>query len=366
MTLAAALAARIAAEGPLTVAAWMEACNAHYYATRDPFGPAGDFVTAPEISQMFGELVGLCLADQWDRAGRPADAVWVELGPGRGTLTRDAMRAVARAGLHPAVHFVETSPILRAAQARAVPGAIFHGTIETLPDDRPLLIAANEFFDALPVRQMVRTGDAWCERGVDWQDGAFVPAILPGTERGTAAGGGEGSPLSMASVEAPFHQPAAGAPPQTGGDLIEASPAALAITTALARRLAAQGGAMLAIDYGHIRTAAGETLQAVSAHAYASPWENPGERDLTAHIDFAALAAAARAGGATTHGPIEQGQFLTTLGLAQRAATLARATPDRGEAIAAAYRRLSHPDEMGRLFKVLCLTGGGWPAPAGC
>ena len=344
--LADTLAARIAADGPMTVAAWMAACNAHYYATRDPLGAGGDFITAPEISQMFGELVGLCLADLWDRAGRPAAAAWVELGPGRGTLTRDAMRAVARTGWRPAVHFVETSPVLRTAQARAVPDATWHDAVDTLPADRPLLIVANEFFDALPVRQMVRVGDGWRERGVEWTGTAFAPVVLPATESD-----GGSAPADAATPGA--------------GDIIEASPAGLTIATALARRLAAQGGAMLAIDYGHARTAIGETLQAVSAHAYASPWARPGEHDLTAHVDFAALALALTAGGAATHGPVEQGGFLTALGLAQRAAALARAAPDRGEALSAAYRRLSHPDEMGRLFKVLGATGGGWPAPAG-
>jgi SAM-dependent MidA family methyltransferase len=263
---------------------------------------------------------------------------------------------VSRAGWHPAVHFVETSPVLRAAQARIVPTATWHDTIDTLPDDRPLLIVANEFFDALPIRQMVRLTDTWHERGVDWQDGKFAPMILPGTGRGTAAGGGGGSPPGTTPVAAP---------PPYEAEIQEASPAALAITTALARRLTAQGGAMLSIDYGHARTAIGETLQAVAAHAYASPWDRPGDHDLTAHVDFAALAAAAQAGGAATHGPVEQGQFLTALGLAQRAAALARATPSQGEALATAHRRLSHPDEMGRLFKVLGVTGKGWPAPAG-
>jgi SAM-dependent MidA family methyltransferase len=151
----------IAAQGPIPVSDYMALANAHYYATRDPLGASGDFVTAPEISQMFGELIGLALADVWRRAGRPGGARYVELGPGRGTLAADALRAMRSAGLEPPVHFVETSPVLRAAQAERVPGAEWHDDLSTVPDDGPVLVAANEFFDALPVRQLVATGSGW-------------------------------------------------------------------------------------------------------------------------------------------------------------------------------------------------------------
>ena len=242
---------RIAAEGPLPVSTWMAEANAHYYATRDPFGAAGDFTTAPEISQMFGELVGLWLADLWLRAGRPEGAHYVELGPGRGTLAVDALRAMKGAGLVPDVHLVETSPVLREAQAARLPGATWHDDLSTLPGGGPLLAVANEFFDALPIEQ--RGGQGWI-RTVDWQDGRFVP---------------------VGEVET------------------ETSPASLAIASDLSRRLAAQGGGALIVDYGHDRPGKGDTLQAVFRHAYADPFEAPGERDLTAHVDFSALAAAA-------------------------------------------------------------------------
>jgi NADH dehydrogenase [ubiquinone] 1 alpha subcomplex assembly factor 7 len=193
--LANRLARAITLAGPIPVSQFMAAANAHYYATRNPLGAAGDFVTAPEVSQMFGELVGLWCADLWDRAGRPGVA-WVELGPGRGTLAADALRAMAKAGLTPPVHFVETSPTLRALQTDRVPEATFHDDASTLPTDRPLLIVANEFFDALPIRQLVRGPDGWRERLVACQDTLFLPiagkpvpdAVLPGSLRDAAPG----------------------------------------------------------------------------------------------------------------------------------------------------------------------------------
>ena len=322
----------------MPVAAWMAAANTQYYATRDPLGAAGDFITAPEISQMFGELAGLWLADLWQRAGRPA-AHFVELGPGRGTLAADALRAMRRAGLEPAVHLVETSPALRAAQARLLPDAIWHDSVDTLPADGALLVIANEFFDALPVRQRIRTGTGWAERCVAIADEGFV--ACPG--------------LAVAAPPG-----LADAPP---GTIVEDRPAAAAIVATLAARIAAQGGTLLAIDYGHRGPVAGDTLQAVRAHAFADPFADPGEADLTAHVDFTALADAAA--GLAASGPVDQGEWLLRLGLATRAAALARAAPAQADAIAAAYRRLSAADEMGRLFKVLALTAPAWPEPAG-
>lgn len=312
-----ALKQRIAELGPIGVADYMAAANAHYYATRDPLGAAGDFVTAPEISQMFGELIGAWLADLWDRAGRLDGAHYVELGPGRGTLAADALKVMRGAGLAPSVHFVETSPVLRAAQAERVPEACWHEDLSTLPGDGPLLAVANEFFDALPIQQFDAAG---VELRVDY-DGGFV-------RRG--------------AVES------------------ECSPAARAIAADLARRLAAQGGAALIVDYG---SGNGDTLQAVSRHAYADPFEAPGTRDLTAHVDFAALAGAAA--GVRVLGPVEQGAFLEALGLAQRADALARTAPGRAAEIAAARQRLAAPEQMGRLFKALGLVAPSWPEPAG-
>ncbi len=336
------LARAITLGGPIPVAQFMAAANAHYYGTRDPLGAAGDFITAPEISQMFGELIGLWLADLWDRAGRPP-AHYVELGPGRGTLAKDALRAMAKAGLTPAVHFVETSSALREAQAKAVPQARWHDDVTTLPEDAPLLVVANEFFDALPVYQLVRRADAWHERLVACQDTIFLPIA--------------GKPVPDEIVpEALRDAPA--------GSIIESSPASVAIVRALAKRLAAQGGAALIVDYGYEGPALGETLQAVKAHGFANPFDAPGEQDLTAHVDFATLAGMAEMSGAIVHGPVAQGDFLGLLGIAERAAALARAHPDRGADLAEAHRRLTHPTEMGALFKAMALIGKGWPQPA--
>ncbi|MEN2786841.1 class I SAM-dependent methyltransferase [Sphingomonas qilianensis] len=335
------LARAITLAGPISLAQYMAAANAHYYATRDPLGAAGDFTTSPEISQMFGELVGLWCADLWDRAGRP-DIAWVELGPGRGTLAADALRAMAKAGLRPSVHFVETSPTLRAAQADRVGAATWHDDTTTLPADRPLIVVANEFFDALPIRQLVRTADGWHERLVACQDTLFLPIA--------------GKPVPESVLPPQLQQ----APP---GSIIETSPASVAVLRDLAQRIVAQGGAGLVIDYGYLGPAIGDTFQAMRAHAFVNPFENPGEQDLTAHVDFATLLAAAITAGATPHGPVTQGAFLSALGIAARAATLATASPDRAETIAADRDRLI--EAMGELFKVIAFTAPRWPQPEG-
>lgn len=327
----------------MPIARFMAAANAHYYATRDPLGAAGDFVTAPEISQMFGEIIGLWLADLWDRAGRPA-ASYAELGPGRGTLARDALRAMARAGLAPPVHLVETSATLRAAQASIAPPPVFHDDVTTLPQDGPLLVVANEFFDALPVYQLVRDAAGWRERVVACQDTLFLPVA------------GKLVPDAVVPEDL-FDAPS--------GSIIESCPAAVAIVRAMTQRLVRQGGAMLIIDYGHVGPALGETLQAVRGHAPANPFDAPGEQDLTAHVDFGTLAAMARLHGGKVSGPVAQGDFLGVLGLAERASALARLHPDRGEELADAHRRLTHPAEMGALFRVMAILAPGWPDPAG-
>ena len=342
--LAEKLARAIDHGGPMPVAQFMAQANAHYYATRDPLGAAGDFTTAPEISQMFGELIGLWLTDLWLRAGAPANAVYVELGPGRGTLAADALRAMRAAGLKPPVHFVETSPVLRAAQAERVPGARWHETLDSLPTHGPLLIVANEFFDALPIRQLIATPAGWRERVVirDGDRFAAVPGPLP---------------MDAAVPDALRH-----APP---GTIIESSPATTAIAADLAARVADQGGAALLIDYGYMGPAIGETLQAVKAHEYADIFDEPGERDLTAHVDFAALVDEGRGAGLHVHGPAQQGDWLIQLGLAARAASLVKAAPERAEEIAAARDRLSSPKQMGQLFKVLGFVSPEWPQPEG-
>jgi SAM-dependent MidA family methyltransferase len=340
-TLADRLARAITLAGPISIAQFMAAANAHYYATRDPLGASGDFTTAPEISQMFGELIGLWCADLWDRAGRP-DIAWVELGPGRGTLAADALRAMAKAGLTPPVHFVETSPVLRGAQAGRVPDATWHDDVATLPADRPLIVIANEFFDALPIRQLVRAATGWHERLVACQDLLFLP-------------------IAGKQVPDTIIPPALSeAPP---GSIIETSPASVAVMRALAQRIAAQGGAVLAIDYGYEGPAIGDTLQAIRAHAFANPFETPGEQDLTAHVDFATLAAAVLAEGTHASAVIGQGALLTALGIDARAAALSKATPERAGGIAADKARLTAT--MGSLFKALAITSPSWPSPAG-
>lgn len=300
----------------------MEACNSYYYATRDPLGQAGDFTTAPEISQMFGEIVGAALADCWARAGRPADTRYVELGPGRGTLAGDALRVLARAGLLPPVHFVETSPVLRQAQSQAIPDASWHESVDDIPDGGPLLVVANEFLDALPIRQHV----GGVERHVE------------------AIGGG----LAF----------------DRDGVIVESSPARDSAVGALAGLLAARGGAALLIDYGHDQTATGDTLQAVRAHAFANILDRPGEQDLTSHVDFQRVAEIARAAGVSVAGPVEQGGWLERLGIAARARVLANASPERAADIELARARLCRPDQMGSLFKVLAIHSPDWPCPA--
>ena len=315
---------RIAEEGSISVADYMAEANADYYAGGDPLGAAGDFVTAPEISQMFGELIGVWLADLWTRAGGPEKTRYVELGPGRGTLAEDALRAMRGAGLEPTLELVETSPALRRAQADRLAAPRWHDEVATLPEDGPLLIVANEFFDALPIHQYDCEGE---ELRVTLQQNRFV------------------------------RDPA--------DPVTEASPASIAIVRTLARRLAAQGGVALIVDYGHDRPGIGDTLQAVSRHQYADPWQAPGSRDLTAHVDFSALAEAARAEGLRSFGPVGQGDWLEAMGIQLRAASLAKAAPERTEEIAAARDRLTAHSQMGRLFRVLALAAPGWPEPAG-
>jgi len=337
VTVTADLRARIAAEGPISVADYMEAANAHYYATRDPLGAEGDFTTAPEISQMFGELIGLWLSDLWLRAGRPERVRYVELGPGRGTLAADALRAMRGARLAPAVELVETSPVLRAAQRDLLPAARWHDDLGSVPADAPLLVVANEFFDALPVRQWQRTAAGWQELVVDAAGDGF--ARVPG--------------------------PAADPPTGTGGGIVEHSPASAAVMRRLCGMLACAGGAALFIDYGHERHGSGDTLQAVARHGFANPWRNPGEQDLTAHVDFEALSDIAREEGVRTFGPVGQGAFLRALGIDLRTASLAKAAPERTEELVLARERLTAPEHMGSLFKVLALVAAGWPEPEG-
>lgn len=324
--LARALAERIRRDGPMSVEAYMAACNDYYYATRDPLGAAGDFTTAPEIHQMYGEMIGAALTDVWHRAVRPEGVRYAELGPGRGTLAVDALRVMAAAGCVPAsVELVETSPVLRAAQRERVPQAVFHDEIAQLGDgDGPLLIVASEFFDALPVRQFVGAR----ERHLVLAAGGFA-----------------------------FDR---------DGAVIERSPVREEAMAALAGVLRGQGGVALVIDYGHDREGAvGDTLQAVHGHRFAYVLDRPGEQDLTAHVDFAALARVATSAGAVASHAVSQGGWLETLGIGARAVALAAKNPAETEAIAAARRRLCDEDQMGRLFKVMAVRHPDWPEIAG-
>ncbi|WP_245987970.1 class I SAM-dependent methyltransferase [Sphingobium fluviale] len=337
----------IHAGGPISLANYMAQANSHYYATRNPLGADGDFITAPEISQMFGELIGLCLADIWHRIGRVGAPYYVELGPGRGTLAKDALRAMEQARVAPRAHLVETSPVLRAHQSVAVAHAKFHDDVESLPGDAPLLIVANEFFDALPIAQAVKAADgSWRELmvGLGVEGRALAPVI--------------GERRVDARVPEALRDAAEGA-------VHEICPVGATIMLTLARRIARQGGAMIVIDYGYEGPALGDTLQAVRAHKYADPYADPGENDLTAHVDFTLLGNAARQEGLRMSGPVGQGDFLERLGLRARARTLAQAAPERGVEVEAARRRLAAPEQMGRLFRVLGVTHPDWPMPEG-
>jgi SAM-dependent MidA family methyltransferase len=336
--LAAQMIARIGRTGPITLADYMADCLIHpdygYYATRDPFGAEGDFTTAPEISQMFGELIGLSLAQSWLDQGAPERITAAELGPGRGTLMADILRATKTVpGFHTAltVHFVETSPVLRKAQAAAVTDAIWHNDVTTLPD-QPLWLVANEFFDALPIRQFVRDGNGWRERMVGVTDGALTMGL---------------------SASAPLDMLAHRLNDTKDGDLIEHCTALPGIVQQISDKIARFGGAGIIIDYGDWQSL-GDTLQALSAHEMVAPLAQPGMADLTAHVDFAAIAA--NAAPAIFSRLTPQGVFLERLGITQRAQRLAhKLQGDPLETHTKAHRRLTHPSEMGDLFKVISL-----------
>lgn len=319
---------------------FMARANAAYYATRDPFA---DFITAPEVTQAFGEILGLWAAVVWHSIGKPDPVILAEAGPGRGTLMQDALRAIGR--MVPdfraafSLHLIETSPRLRALQQERLPDATWHETIDALPDG-PLLLIGNEFLDALPIRQFVRRGDGWTERFV--QGDAFVEQPA--------------GPPSLPAL----------ADPVPDGAVIEIGEAARSIASRLGARLAQQGGAALFLDYGPEKSAPGDSLQALRAARPANPLAEPGSADLTAHVDFQAFAHAARQAGATVHGPTPQGLFLARLGLFQRSERLARGEPPaKVMAIMEATRRLTEPDRMGRLFKAIVLCHPAAPTPPG-
>lgn len=341
------IAQGITARGPIGLDTYMGLCLGHpehgYYATRDPLGAAGDFITAPEISQMFGELIGAWLAQVWDDQGRPPRFVLAELGPGRGTLMRDALRAArGMPGFLAAAELwlVETSPALRARQAELLPRARWAGSDADLPDG-PLLLVANEFFDALPIRQFQRVGPLWRERLVGLGDDGALRLLWS-------------APRGKAGLDTRFAHAADGA-------IIETSPAGEAVASRIGARIAATGGAALIFDYG-AWDGTGDTFQAVRDHAPADPLAEPGAADLTAHVRFRALA---EASPARAYGALPQGALLERLGIGARAGALAARHPAAAETIAAAHRRLTHPAEMGEVFKAVALVPGAAPAPPG-
>lgn len=358
--LKARLEDRIRLTGPISVADYMTACLADpedgYYTTSpEPFGRDGDFITAPEVSQMFGELIGGWVVATWIAMGAPSPVHLVELGPGRGTLMADILRT---ARLRPAfmdavaVHLVEVSPKLRHRQGETLgnlAGALkrapqWHDHLSAVPEG-PTILIANEFFDALPIRQFVKTGKGWCERVVGL-DAA-----------GQLAFGVSSVALAEGLVPAAARAAAVGA-------ILEVSPASAAIAAEIGTRIAAQRGAALLIDYGYLRSAPGDTLQALSRHAFADPLAEPGKADLTAHVDFEALALAAIEAGADPMTPLTQGEFLLRLGLLERAGQLGAgkdaATQER---LRGEVERLAAPDQMGELFKVLALATPGLVPP---
>ena len=332
----------IETEGPMTVSDYMQLCLAHprygYYVTRDPLGEKGDFVTAPEVSQMFGELIGAWAAAVWQQMGSPPQVYLVELGPGRGTLMADALRAARaipgfRAAL--SVHLVEISPALRARQKQTLvaEGPIrWHDTIESLPDG-PAIVIANDFIDALRVHQFVKGPDGWHLRVIGLVDDKLGFLVVP-------------HPMPR-----DFNDEGPHAPDGAILELRDEVPVEM-----LSQRLVRQGGAALIVDYGHARLGFGDTLQAVRNHQYANPLADPGEADLTTQVNFAELVVWARRNGAATHGPITQGEFLRRLGIEARAVRLKQsATPTQAADIESALARLTAPDQMGDLFKVLAI-----------
>lgn len=335
--------ARIARLGPISVADYMTEClhdpQFGYYATRDPLGQSGDFITAPEVSQMFGELLGLWIAQVWMDQGQPT-CILAELGPGRGTLMADALRATRGVpGFHDAIslHLVEASPVLRAAQTQMLKGypPTFHDSVADLPE-APLFLFANEFFDALPIRQfqLSDAGD-WQERQIGLANGTLIWGLAPP------------APLDTTHTFTP-------------GMIVETRAPAEAIAQEIGRRIKTHGGAALIIDYGDDHST-GDTFQALSNHAFTDPLANPGNADLTGHVAFAPIAKAAEIPASTL---TPQGIFLEHLGITARAQTLARHLSGKAlDAHIAAHRRLTHPNEMGNLFKVLALTPPGAPLP---
>jgi len=352
VTLKDLIVGRIRRHGPMRLSDYMADCLLHpslgYYTTRIPFGAGGDFVTAPEISQMFGELIGLCLAQSWVDQGAPTSFTLAELGPGRGTLMADALRATKSVpGFHDAARLtlIEASPTMRKSQAETLEthSPQWLDKADALPE-QPLFLIANEFFDVLPIRQFQRDGRGWRERMVGVKGDELVFVL--------------GNPAPQPTLSHRLED-------TKDGDLVEICAPAAAVITTIAQRIATHGGAALIVDYGDWRSL-GDTLQALRAHESASVLDDPGQADLTAHVDFEALANAAKSAGCAHSHLTTQGVFLERLGITARAQTLAKGKDHAAQkAITSAHGRLTRPEEMGNLFKVLGLYPGQAAPPPG-
>jgi NADH dehydrogenase [ubiquinone] 1 alpha subcomplex assembly factor 7 len=346
VTLKRKLVEHIQTNGPMTVAEYMAAClydpEDGYYATRPAIGgESADFLTAPEASQMFGELIGLWCAHEWEALGKPAFNL-IELGPGRGVLMQDMLRATERIdGFNDAasVMFVEMSAPLIAEQGERVPDADWAARLEDVPPG-PSLIIANEFLDCLPVRQFMRGEDGWHEKLVGLDEAHELTFGL------------------SAALTAPDSDDEIGA-------VREVAPSLPSLIYEIEQRLHAHPARALFIDYGYVAAEGADTLQALRRHKKVDPLEAPGECDLTAHVHFARVAMLALDAGLQAHGPAPQGQFLRGLGIEFRTEALSRANPEHAERLQRELKRLTHPDEMGALFKVICLSSPNLPPPAG-
>ena len=344
-------------QGPITLAQYMQTAlldpDHGYYMKRDPLG--ADFITAPEISQMFGELIGLLFAQAWEDRGRPERFYLVELGPGRGTLMADMLRAIAKVRPNfveaADIVLVDASPVLRGLQAKTLLDrkVRWTGSLGDVRDDAALFLVANEFFDALPLRQFMKTFDA--RREVNWH------------ERMVSADG-ENLMFTLAPEPVPPALSLNAMPATQLGAIFEIQPAARTIVSDIANRIVSRGGLGLIVDYGHV-AGLGDSLQAVKAHEFTDPLAEPGETDLTVHVDFGALADAARQEQAQVWGPVTQGELLEALGIRLRGERLKRAAPEKSTEIDAAIDRLTGKDQMGTLFKALALTAPGTPPVPG-
>ena len=335
----------IAEQGPLSVADYMQHCLTHpehgYYTGRDPLGVTGDFTTAPEVSQMFGDMIGAFLVQSWNDMGCPDPFSLVEIGPGRGTLMADILRMAGRvsAAFIKAVniHLVEVSPVLREKQKQTLAEfqdvVIWHDTVETVPDDMPVMFVGNEFFDALPIRQFIYQEDAWFERAVNYEKNKLVWTVF---ERPVA-----------------LHVPDGA----EDGDIYETCLPAERVMAHIAERVKKQRGLGLFIDYSYVDDGFGDTFQAVAGHQYKDPLINPGRQDLTALVDFDALCRVAKDVGVSVTGPVTQSDFLHAMGIEAYAEKLRKvATPEQEEDILTGYRRLTSSSEMGILFKVMGIS----------